>query len=110
MEGETVQTKEVQSKDEAIITESLNAETVGQGQYDIIANSTNADNARSIATHKNLQNTYLLGEMENKLTSVGFTSSDITTGINGSVIEDEDAIDGTLEATSYYNGGWLWFS
>ena len=33
--------------------------------------------------------------MENKLTSVGFTGSEITTGINGSVIEDEDAIDGS---------------
>ena len=82
---EEINISDHQSKDEAIITDSLNTETVGQGQYDRIANSTNAD--------KKLQNTYLLGmqgqlqhtEMENKLTSVRFTSSEITTDINGSV-------------------------
>ena len=41
--------------------------------------------------------------MENKLTSIGFASSEITTGINGSVIE-EDAIDGALEATAMEDG------
>jgi len=42
--------------------------------------------------------------MENKLTSVRLTGSEITTGINGSVIEDEDAIDGALEATAMEDG------
>ena len=57
-----------------------------------------------------MQNTYLLGmqgqlqhtEMENKITSLRFTSSETTTGINGSVIED--AIDGALEATAMEDG------